>query len=92
MTICLTGDVHHMSLKTRDQEYMDRTEVEAAIEYAEIAAEYDVPVTLFVTGKTAEEEPKRVKRLATMENVEIGGTNIRGVDPPVAEWGGRVSG
>ncbi|ELZ51170.1 hypothetical protein C465_04344 [Halorubrum distributum JCM 9100] len=75
MTVCLTGDVHHMSLETRDQEYMDRTEVEAAIEYAEIAAEYDVPVTLFVTGKAAEEEPERVKRLAAMENVEIGGHN-----------------
>jgi len=67
MTVCLTGDVHHMSLETRDQEYMDRTEVEAAIEYAEVAAEYDVPVTLFVTGKAAEEEPERVKRLAVME-------------------------
>jgi len=80
MTVCLTGDVHHMSLETRDQEYMDRTEVEAAIEYAEVAAEYDVPVTLFVTGKAAEEEPERVKRLAVMENVEIGGHNYWAFD------------
>ena len=47
MTVCITGDVHHMSMETRDQEYMTETEVEAAIEYAEIAAEFDVPVTLF---------------------------------------------
>jgi len=59
---------------------MDRTEVEAAIEYAEVAAEYDVPVTLFVTGKAAEEEPERVKRLAVMENVEIGGHNYWAFD------------
>ncbi len=78
-----------MSLETRDQEYMDRTEVEAAIEYAEIAAEYDVPVTLFVTGMTAEEEPERVKRLAAMENVEIGGHNYWAFDTLVHKgWRG----
>ena len=83
MTVCLTGDVHHMSLQTRDQEYMDRTEVEVAIEYAEIAAAYDVPVTLFVTGKAAVEEPKRVEQLAAMDNVEIGGHNYWAFDTPV---------
>ena len=60
---------------TRDQEYMDRTEMEVAIEYAEIAAKYDVPVTLFITGRAAVEESDRVKRLAAMGNVEIGGHN-----------------
>jgi len=89
MTVCLTGDVHHMSLETRDQEYMDRTEVEAAIEYAEVAAEYDVPVTLFVTGKAAEEEPERVKRLAVMENVEIGGHNYWAFDTLIHTKGWR---
>ena len=89
MTVCLTGDVHHMSLETRDQEYMDRTEVEAAIEYAEIAADYDVPVTLFMTGKAAEEEPERVKRLAAMENVEVGGHNYWAFDTLVHKgWRG----
>jgi len=83
MTVCLTGDVHHMSLETRDQEYIDRTEVEVAIEYAEIAAEYDVPVTLFITGKAAAEEPKRVERLAAMDNVEIGGHNYWAFDTPI---------
>jgi len=34
MTVCLTGDVHHMSMETRDQEYLDRTEAEIAVEYA----------------------------------------------------------
>lgn len=98
MTVCLTGDVHHMSLETRDQEYMDRTEVDVAIEYAEIAADYDVPVTLFVTGKAAVEEPDRVERLAAMDNVEIGGHNYWAFDTPVhSVWralqkvtGGRI--
>lgn len=83
MTVCLTGDVHHMSLETRDQEYMDRTEVEAALEYADIAGEYGVPVTLFVTGKTAKEEPERVRTLAAMDHVEIGGHNYWAFSTPV---------
>ena len=83
MTVCLTGDVHHMSLETRDQEYMDRTEVEAALEYAEIAGEHDVPVTLFVTGKAAKEEPERVRTLAGMDHVEIGGHNYWAFSTPV---------
>lgn len=80
MTVCLTGDVHHVSMGTRDQAYMDRTEAEVAVEYAEIAATYDVPVTLFITGRTAIEEPERVERLAAMENVEIGGHNYWAFD------------
>lgn len=83
MTVCLTGDVHHMSLETREQEYMDGTEVGAALEYADIAAAYGVPVTLFVTGKAAVEEPKRVRRLASMDNVEIGGHNYWAFGTPV---------
>jgi hypothetical protein len=62
---------------------MERTEVEVAIEYAEIAAEYNVPVTLFLTGKTAVEEPERVERLATMDNVEIGGHNYWAFTTPI---------
>jgi len=83
MTVCLTGDVHHMSLETRDQEYMDRTEVDAAIEYAEIAGKHGVPVTLFVTGKAAREEPERVRTLAAMDHVEIGGHNYWAFGTPV---------
>jgi hypothetical protein len=98
MTVCITGDVHHMSLETRDQEYMDRTEAEVAVEFAEIAAEYDVPVTLFCTGRLAVEEPHRIETLAAMENVEIGGHNFWAFDTPVHDaWralgkvtGGRV--
>jgi hypothetical protein len=98
MTVCLTGDVHHMSMETRDQAYMDRTEVEVAIDYAEIAAEFNVPVTLFLTGRTAVEEPERVEQLAAMDNVEIGGHNFWAFDTVVhSAWravgkmtGGRV--
>jgi hypothetical protein len=75
MTVCVTGDVHHMSLDTRDQAHMDGTEVEAAIEYAELAADHGVPVTLFLTGKAVVEEPDRVDALAAIEGVELAGHN-----------------
>lgn len=75
MTICLTGDIHHMSMGTRDQTFLDQTELAVSVEYASIAAAYDIPVTLFVTGRAGKEEPQRVRRLASMENVEIGGHN-----------------
>ena len=38
--ICLTGDVHHMSLKTRDQAHLSGTEMEAALIYMKIARKY----------------------------------------------------
>ena len=98
MTVCITGDVHHMSMGTRDQAYLDGTEVEAAIDYAEIAAEYDVPVTLFCTGKCIEEEPEGMADLAAMDNVELGGHNYWAFTTPVhSAWralgkatGGRI--
>ncbi|AEN05333.1 hypothetical protein [Halolamina sp.] len=83
MTVCITGDVHHMSMETRDQAYLDGTEVEAAIEYAEIAADHNVPVTLFCTGKCVAEEPDRMARLAAMDNVELGGHNYWAFTTPV---------
>jgi hypothetical protein len=82
MTVCLTGDVHHMSLDTRDQARLDRTELECALEYADIAADHDVPVTLFVTGKAAAEEPDRVRELAALDGVEVGGHNYYAFSTP----------
>jgi len=83
MTVCITGDVHHMSLGTRDQSFMDRSEVDVAREYASIAAEHGVPVTLFCTGKAAAEEADGVRALASMDNVEIGGHNYWAFDTPM---------
>lgn len=71
----VTGDVHHESLATRDQRHLSESEVDLAREYARIAGEYDVTVTLFVSGKTAVERPEAVRALARRENVELGGHN-----------------
>lgn len=83
MTVCVTGDVHHQSLNTRDQVHLDGTELEAAIQYARIARSYDLPVTLFVTGKAAAEEPERVERLAEMDGVEVGGHDYFAFGTPI---------
>jgi hypothetical protein len=69
--ICITGDVHHASMDTTDQQAAS-TDIETVTEqYVEIAATYDVKVTLFVTGKFCREvtDPRRIDQ----ENVEIGG-------------------
>lgn len=71
--IILTGDVHHMSLKTDDQLYIDLTEAELALEAAKIALEYDLKVTYFITGKTLVEETDVVRAIAKMPNTELGG-------------------
>jgi hypothetical protein len=98
MTVCLTGDVHHMGMGTRDQDHLDGTEVEAAIEYAEIAADHDVPVTLFCTGKCIAEAPALMRDLAAMDHVELAGHDYWAFTTPVHDaWralgkvtGGRV--
>lgn len=71
----VTGDVHHRSLETRDQACLGESEISLAGKYAAIANEYGVKVTLFVSGKTAKEEPETVRSVAEMENVELGGHN-----------------
>jgi len=71
--IFLTGDVHHMSMAGKDQKFMLMTEVEAAQKYVKIAAQYDVKVTLFISGKSFEEEPQNMSNLLRYENLEIGG-------------------
>jgi len=71
--IILTGDVHHMSLKTDDQRYINSTEAELALEAAQIALKYDVKVTYFITGRTVMEEPDVIRTIAKMPNTELGG-------------------
>lgn len=71
--ICLTGDIHHMSLKTNDQKYLQMTETEAALEYAAIAKEFNIRVTFFATGKAVVEEKANFKKLIQYPNLELAG-------------------
>jgi len=74
--ICLTGDVHHCTLKgIQDLPYLEGTEIESAAKMAEIAMLFGLHITLFFTGLCCKESPELVNQIASMENVEIGGHN-----------------
>jgi hypothetical protein len=75
MPVCLTGDVHHRSLRTADQSVLDRPEPETAVEYAKIVADAGINATLFVTGRTVDEDAGVVCHLGDFDCVEIGGHN-----------------
>ncbi len=57
--ICLTGDIHHHSLKINEQRYLnypEDSEVKIAARYVKRVEAYDLKVTLYTTGKTLAEE------------------------------------
>ena len=79
--ICLTGDVHHMSLNSRDQEYLRTTELDSALSYLEIAQRNSLKVTFFFTGRLGLEEGARFAQLKRFDNLEIGGHTFSAFRP-----------
>ena len=79
--ICITGDVHHMSLQTGDQHCSDVTESDSAGLFVELCREYDVKATLYCTGKLFAQEWESVKKWAFEPVVEIGGHTFHAFDP-----------
>jgi len=79
--ICVTGDVHHSGMQSDDLEYCRGTEIDAAHKMALIAADYNIPVTLFFTGKCLNEQPELIKKISEMDNVEVGGHNYFAFKP-----------
>ena len=71
--ICLTGDIHHMSLQTGNQRASDITEIEAARQFLRMLADTDVKVTFFVTGRLAVEEQRETRVVTDHPLVEVGG-------------------
>jgi hypothetical protein len=71
--ICLTGDVHQKSYRGTDTPYSDYSEVQLAQRYCQIAEQYGVKVTLFLTGKACLEEEEGVQNLSLSHKCEIGG-------------------
>ncbi len=64
--ICITGDLHHMFLRTNEQQCLSgrQTEVRTALRYLEIAGRYHVKITLFITGRAFLEEWPDVKEVS----------------------------
>jgi len=71
--IFITGDVHHASLKTFDQRFLDRPEPLTALKWSGIIAGQGLRGTLFVTGRAADEDPQTLRRITDMGCIEIGG-------------------
>lgn len=81
--ICLTGDVHHASLRTNDQRYLSgRTEAQIAADYVRLAESYGLKLTLYVTGKTFAEEWNDLRPITESKAVEIGGHTYGGIPLP----------
>lgn len=65
--VCLTGDFHHISVRTRDKSLSKNMEVEVDKEYLAIAENYCIKVTLFITGKSFVEENYSLKTISWKE-------------------------
>lgn len=84
MRICLTGDLHHASLKTGNQAHADRTEIDIAATYTERLREAGVKVTYFVSGRAMDEEWPSLEPICASPNVELGGHNYSCFTPELA--------
>ncbi len=74
--ICLTGDLHHMSLKTGNQRHCDISELQTAKRYLSLLEERNIKVTFFVSGKCFSEEWADMAPIASHPLVELGGHNF----------------
>lgn len=73
--IVLTGDIHHMTLRTPDQALLPRgvTEVSACEKYLKIANEAAIEPTIYASGRLAEKEHSVLLRLCQNFRFELGG-------------------
>ncbi len=79
--ICLTSDIHHMSLGTGNQAHCDMTEVQVAQRFLKMLEEANIKATFFITGKCFAQEWDDVKPLCEHPLVEIGGHNYSAFKP-----------
>lgn len=79
--ICLTGDIHHLTLKTLDQQYLSDSEADVASKYIEIAEYYSIKTTLFLTGKVVEEDKEAIIKLSGKKGIEFGGHTYAAFQP-----------
>ncbi|MDG1874810.1 MAG: polysaccharide deacetylase family protein [Mariniblastus sp.] len=73
--ICLTGDLHHSTLRTGNQAHCDIPEIQVANRYLKMLEEANVNVTFFVSGKSFVQEWDLLKPICDHPLVEIGGHN-----------------
>jgi peptidoglycan/xylan/chitin deacetylase (PgdA/CDA1 family) len=81
----VTADVHHMSLKTKDQRLLrdETTEIDCLIRYLEILKRNKLKATIFATGKVVTEEAEKIIKLFDPRLVEIGGHTYSAFRPKI---------
>lgn len=85
--ICLTGDIHHDSLKINDQKHItdpNLNEIRIVNRYMELIDSYNVKVTFYTTGKTLKEQWRDFRSVAESSLVEIGGHTYSGLPRSLA--------
>lgn len=73
--IVLTGDLHHQTLRTGNQEHCPISEIAVARRFLALLEERDIRVTFFVSGKAAVEQWDELEPIAKHPLVELGGHN-----------------
>jgi peptidoglycan/xylan/chitin deacetylase (PgdA/CDA1 family) len=79
--ICLTADLHHMSLQTGNQMHSDKTEISLAIAFVKMMEDRDIKGSFFITGRSFDEEWDEVKPIVESQNIEIGGHTYEAFKP-----------
>lgn len=85
--ICLTGDIHHSSLRINDQRFIPDpgdSEPRIAARYLRLVEKHNLKVTFYVTGRTLAEEWDAFRPIAESPLVEIGGHTYRGLPRPLS--------
>ncbi len=79
--VCLTGDIHHTSLRTNDQKYIrpGDSEINISRRFLELLEKHGVKVTFYVTGRSFTEEWNELKPIVDSKLVEIGGHTYDGL-------------
>ncbi len=93
--ICLTGDVHHASLRTNESRFIASgdSEVRIAQRYVELIEKYGVKTTLYICGKCFIEEWDDLRPVVSSSVVDIGGHGYSPRHPrPLFDWYGRHTG
>lgn len=86
--ICLTGDIHHSSLRTGNQQHCDIPETRVAARFLRMLEEAHVHSTFFVSGRTFIEDWADLRPICESEWVEIGGHTWNCFEPA---WLHRIS-
>lgn len=80
--ICLSCDIHHMSLGTNDQSCLrNETEADVAVRFAQLCARRNISSTLFLTGRLVQEEYNSIRALSALQSIELGGHTYNAFQP-----------